>query len=445
MDTSLHTGKRYEEYESVMPERLILHTHDLLSLRSDEYQVKKLLGKGGFGSVYQIESQKDKKLFALKIMNLWEVQPSEYDFLKEKFLQGFKAGRLKSPHIVTSHHFGFIAGNPYIIMEYCANGNLERELHVFGNENQIDVLASQILYGLQALHANGIIHRDLKPANVLFGENMEARITDFDLSGHLSKRNTYKNIFGYAQAVYGTVAFCPPEQMDPGSYFKMTQPSMDMYAFGSTMYYVLSRGHNPYGEFSADIKDLEKYLHKKRTEKPIPITRYNPGVSGKWQNLLVHCIEPNPKKRIQSVAEAFKMLEVKWTPLQTSSPAESGKAMLTILIGDDMGKEYSLDDILKNQTSKLIRVGREGEEQNQINLKEKFTNYISRRQFVMEKTNKHWIIRDGQFCREDDKAYWKNSTNGTFVNHKKVEPSEFQVLQNGDIIGVGDSVLKFNL
>ncbi|MBK8349094.1 MAG: protein kinase [Saprospiraceae bacterium] len=63
-------------------------------------------------------------------------------------------------------------------------------------------LAAELLNGLEALHKHGIIHRDIKPENILFDENMTAKLTDFDLAGHLNNRLTHRNFFWTCQSSF---------------------------------------------------------------------------------------------------------------------------------------------------------------------------------------------------------------------------------------------------
>ncbi|MBK8888041.1 MAG: protein kinase [Saprospiraceae bacterium] len=145
-------------------------------------------------------------------------------------------------------------------------------------------MAAELLNGLETLHKNGIIHRDIKPENVLFTENMTAKLTDFDLSGHLNNRLTHRNFFGHAKVVFGTIAYSAPEQLRHSTYFKLTLPSMDMYSFAATMYYVLSKGKNPYGQAKPDLKEIEAYKKKKEKDKPTPLRHYNPHIEENGKN-----------------------------------------------------------------------------------------------------------------------------------------------------------------
>ncbi|MBK9742674.1 MAG: protein kinase [Saprospiraceae bacterium] len=126
-------------------------------------QGRKILGKGGFGTVCKVIAEFDERYMPFKLLNLWEMRPDEYDFLTTKFKQGYRAGKLASPNVVNSYEMGFLGGNPYIVMEYCPNKSLEDNLAYFDHEKKYLRLAAELLNGLETLHKTGIIHRDIKP------------------------------------------------------------------------------------------------------------------------------------------------------------------------------------------------------------------------------------------------------------------------------------------
>jgi len=77
---------------------------------------------------------------------------------------------------------------------------------------------------------------------------------------------------------------------------------------------------------------------------------------------------------------------------------------------------------------------------NDVAIKEDKTKYISRKHATLEKADGHWVIVDGQQMTGNDAQQWKSSLNGTYVNYNKIEKKN---LEDGDIISVGDAILKF--
>jgi len=435
MSTQIIRGSVYKDGFNDIPQKIILHDHDLLDIKTGVYKVEKVLGKGGFGTVCMVKSESTGESYALKVLNLWEMRPDEFDFLTSKFKQGYKAGKLNSPNIVNSYDMGFLGGNPYILMEFCPNKSLEDNLQHFNNEKKYTKLAAELLNGLEVLHKNGIIHRDIKPENVLFDKLMTAKFTDFDLSGHLNNRLTHRNFFGHAKVVFGTIAYSAPEQLRHSTYFKLTLPSMDIYALAATLYFVLSKGKNPYGEAKPDLKEIEAYKKKKEKEKPVPLSRYNINIDPKWEEFMEKCLDPDPKKRVQNVHEARSIIGIPdgWVPVNTGP-------VLKILSGA-VQEEYPLNKFRKG----VITLGRAADGSNDIEVKERGSTYISRKQCTIEKINDNWLLRDGQFARENGVSYWRNSPNGTLINQTRLIERNYMILKNGDFIKMGDCVIRFEI
>ena len=126
------------------------------------FQVEKILGEGSFGRVYSVRDRQGE-LFALKLLKLWEVPAEIRDPLVARFDMEFETGRIDSNYLVHSYSYGEVKGNPYMLMEYCPNGDLRKYA-----SHGIDLVraAYEILSGLNDLHACGKVHRDLKPENV---------------------------------------------------------------------------------------------------------------------------------------------------------------------------------------------------------------------------------------------------------------------------------------
>lgn len=433
MSTQIIRGSVYKDSLHDIPQKILLHDNDIISTKKGNYKVDKILGKGGFGTVCRVLSEYNQQTYAFKLLNLWEMRPDEFDFLTTKFKHGYNAGKLHSPNIVVSYDMGFLGGNPYILMEYCPNKSLEDNLAYFDSEKKYIRLAAEILNGLEVLHKNGIIHRDIKPENILFDKDMTAKLTDFDLSGHLNNRLTHRNFFGHAKVVFGTIAYSAPEQLRHSTYFKLTLPTMDMYSFGATMYYVLSNGKSPFGEAKPDLREIENYKKKKEKEKPFPLYRYNPNLESKWEELINRCLDPDHKKRVQNVHEARAILGIPdgWVPTP-------GGPVLKILAGA-FQKEFPLKAYKKG----VITLGRASDGSNDIEIEERGTHYISRKQCTLEKIGEDWLLRDGQFVKESDRMAWRNSPNGTIVNQSRLIGRDYTVLKHGDFIKMGDCIIKF--
>ena len=261
-----------------------------------KYLVKKHLGNGAFGTVYLIQNQSGEEC-ALKMLRFWEVHPELREKLSKRFDMEYQTGLIDSPYLVQSYGQGWVLGNPYIIMEYCPNGDLTRP----SNLTDLALVSRQVLLGLKALHSNGKVHRDLKPENVLVKIDGTAALSDFGISGDRNNRMTLTK-FGRPTELMGTYGFMPPEQVDPPTGEATVLPTTDIFSFGAMLFYLLT-GLLPFGELSTH-NELANYCKNMK--------------SGKWNrtavqntpfyNVISRCLEPDYKKRVQSVDDALRLL-----------------------------------------------------------------------------------------------------------------------------------------
>lgn len=87
------------------------------------YTVERQLGEGSFGNVFAVTGA-DGARYALKLLRLWEVHPEIRSQLVSRFDMEFETGRISSPFLVHSLDHGLVGGNPYIVMEFCPDGDL---------------------------------------------------------------------------------------------------------------------------------------------------------------------------------------------------------------------------------------------------------------------------------------------------------------------------------
>lgn len=438
----------YNETQKSFPEKIKLSPGDTIELASGQFRIEKELGRGGFAHVYAIRNRRGD-VFAIKIMDLWSVRPDEYDELIRKFGHEFYTGRVQSSSIVRSYFTGFIEGNPYIIMDYCPNGSLARRIKEFGDPAQFTTLAIHILEGLRALHIEGIIHRDLKPENILFDVEDNPRLTDFGIAGHLNSRLTTRNLVGMVRQVWGTPLYSPPEQLSHQKAYKHTSPAMDIFAFGVLMYEVISGGHHPFGDHSELVGDADRYLSRVNQKKIIPLVQYNQKTPPVWIRVIDKCLEPKPQNRFGRVEEIIGMVSSKRAlPIQQDYThfTSTGPAVLKVMEGDMVGQVYYLSVLMEDNGKNILTVGWEDPDdpgQNDIELTEKETRYISRKHATILCHEGRWQIMDGQTLSGNGSV--EPSRNGTYINYEPLKTGMGEQLKHGDIISIGNVRLKFIL
>ena len=415
------------------------------SLIDGKYIVDRPLGEGTFGKVYRVKCNSDSRIFALKLLKLWEVQPLEREKLLKRFNQEYETGLIDSEYLVQSHGKGSVDGNPYIIMEYCPGGDLLQGVET-GNID-LPKTASEILLGLKSLHSNGKVHRDLKPENVLIKSNGSVALTDFGIAGARNKRLTERGLMGVPKEVFGTYAYMPPEQINPRRGDATVLPTTDMFSFGVMMYQLITC-ELPFGSLNNE-SDLYQYVSRGKSENWNREVLSKTSNGKKWMPLIEGCLKADFHIRIQTADLALSLIPAtkNAAPIVSDvqaaiSPIKNGIA-LRVMQGEEFGRIYKLTDIIKTTGKRLITIGRNDEDiHNVIPIKETESSYISRKHCTLEYNSaaNTWLLRDGQWDASSF-SKWKISTNGTYIGSKEV-PTNGMIIKIGDIISIGDAKLR---
>lgn len=417
-------------------ERCEFHKGDTID---GQYAVEKLLGEGTFGSVYKVRDPAGR-VCALKLLKLWTVPPEACKNLTDRFVMEFETAQIQSDYLVHSFTYGQVKGNPYMLMEFCPNGDL-RSYVSSGKVDYVEA-ASDVLCGLRDLHSHGKVHRDLKPENVLMRADNTAVLTDFGISGDQNKRMTERGWLGKPMQIFGTYPYMPPEQVNPPRGGRATVlPTTDIFSFGVMMYEMIV-GSLPFGELTE--ANLYHYLEngKNGCWDRTALKRRDPETV--WTPIIEGCLVPDFKTRIQTTEQVLRMLPRRSRHSEESFARSAiytirNGILLRVMQGEEYGKAYKLDELLPARR-RIVTIGRQDEEtMNTIAIEDKEC-YISRCHCTLELDEERgcWLIRDGQFVKGSG---WKNSLNGTYVNSSEVD--EFGMpISPGDIISIGDVKLR---
>ncbi len=424
---------------TAVPEKISLHEGDCI----DTYTIEKFLGEGTFGLVYKARHPSDSTTVAIKIMKFWELMPEERKTFGLRFDREYTCGQINSQYLVRSIDKSEYLGNPYMVMEFCAGGSLDKYVHNYETFDQVDRLAIQCLLGLKALHENGVIHRDLKPVNILLDSYDNVKLTDFGIAGFQNARMTRRNFLGYAEAVFGTYAYMPPEQLNQKISFKTMSPSTDIFSFGATFYEIIT-GKLPFGPLESQ-DDLGTYVLRANKGQWDDPRTYIPELPAYWIEIFKNSLNNNYTKRAQSTTEILHLLNANEVRSDNAIQFDRHTVGLAVMHGDEPGRVYNLSR-QADHTGDIIYVGWYNPDQplaNHIGIVENHTNYISRfhATIIRDRVSKKWWITDGQSRQEMTNGLHRPSTNGTLVNG--VEAGQKGVeLHIGDIITLGDTTLK---
>ena len=416
-----------------LPERCDFAPGDYID---NEFKVVNLLGEGNFGVVYLVTDNKDRK-YALKILPLWKRETNEREELSRQFQKEFEVGHIASDYLVYSYFYDWVNGNPYYLMDYCPNGDLNDALE--NGQSDFELLMCQILLGLKALHTHNKVYRDLKPANVLIKGDGTAVLSDFGTCDDIHMTTSrWKNLFKKTES-FGTFAYMSPEQMNPKKSVSTSQPTTDIFSFGVMLYELLFRKY-PFGalESKKDLKGYAKKVSEGRWDKRV-FEDKGCTVPKFWKEIIEGCLKPDYRKRLKTVDEVLDKIPFYKNNkvLDKASIKPEGKRkglVLRIVHGEELGKVYNLNDFLE-QKQIWVTIGRYNEEFiNDIDLVDTKTSYISRKHCTLEYESKKWYLRDGQSFQ----GKWYYSTNGTSVNFKELYQTDEKILlKAGDTISIG--------
>ena len=288
------------------------------------YEIRRELGRGGMGVVYEARQQSLGRVVALKVLRDQALADPEQ--IARFHVEAEAAARLQHPNIVQIHEIGTHQGRPYLALEYVPGGSLARFL---AGTPQPPRQAAQCLETLaravHVAHQHSIVHRDLKPANILlqkseiqnpkseidcrpdvsdfgfrisdFGfriSDLTPKVTDFGLAKRLDVEGSLTS----TGAVLGTPSYMAPEQTgDPSAAGLAVGPTADVYALGAILYEMLT-GRPPFqGETVVET------LLQVREHDPVPPSRLRPQVPRDLETITLKCLRKEPTRRYTSAAE----------------------------------------------------------------------------------------------------------------------------------------------
>src|SRR5262245_53656526 len=207
-----------------------------------EFFVRRLLGRGGMGEVYEADQTALQRRVALKVLREELVNDPTY-------LQRFQAeartiARIQHPNIVSVITIGEREGTHFMAMEFVDGRNLRDHIARQGALEEKDAVAilKKTAAALQRAHEEGVVHRDVKPENILITRRTpnrpsEVKVADFGrarrMAGDVSVTQSGMTM--------GTPLYMSPEQIRG----QTVDPRSDVYSLGVTAYHMLA-GEPPY-------------------------------------------------------------------------------------------------------------------------------------------------------------------------------------------------------
>jgi serine/threonine protein kinase/formylglycine-generating enzyme required for sulfatase activity len=230
-----------------------------------KYQIRRVLGRGGMGVVYEAEHRHMGRKVALKVISQSLVDRPE---AVERFTREVRAAaKLSHPNIVTAHDAEQAGSLHLLVMEYVEGQSLAQ---VVDKKGPLPVahachFVRQAALGLQHASEQGMVHRDLKPHNLMVTPKGQVKILDFGLARLAAEKSVGAGLTA-EDAVMGTPEYLAPEQALDA---RQADVRADIYSLGCTLYCLLA-GQPPFPEGTAMQKIM---AHLEKQPRPLPEVR----------------------------------------------------------------------------------------------------------------------------------------------------------------------------
>ena len=261
------------------------------------YDVKRMIGKGAFATVWESVHLESKQSVALKLIRI--------DLATEQVFSRFAREiqvmqRMDHPNVARVYDSQINQTLGYIAMELVKGDTLDAYVRT-KQPAPIEVIeiAAKVCDGLHHAHEKGVVHRDLKPSNIMVDQHNQPKLLDFGLCksmfGPKSPEDSAESIDGL---VIGSPLFMAPEQASAKN--SEVDARSDIYSIGVMLYMTLLRRH-PVVETTEDRSSTIAEAAKGTVQRP---TDVHPKFSKALEQILLKSLAKDPDERY-STAKRF--------------------------------------------------------------------------------------------------------------------------------------------
>lgn len=306
-----------------------LVTGDLLA---DRYEILKMLGEGGMGTVYKARDLEVDRIVALKVIR---PELAGHPEILQRFKQELILSRkVTHRNVIRIFDLGIADDRKFITMDFVEGRDLKSTLVEHGKftaEKACEIVR-QICFGLEAAHNEGVVHRDLKPQNVMLDAQSRVYLMDFGLARSME-------VVGMTRtgALVGTPAYMSPEQAKG----EKADARTDLFALG-VIFYELLTGTLPY---QAD--SMMATLIKRTKELATPPIQVEPSVPPAINDIVMKCLQINPDLRYQHAEEILRDLSFAQPAQSVANLSRSIFDVSSALApGSQFGPRYRIEAVL---------------------------------------------------------------------------------------------------
>jgi serine/threonine protein kinase len=294
------------------------------------YRIRRIIGQGGMGCIYLADDLRlEGRQCALKEVEHDRTLPPEMlREAREQFQrEATVLARLDHPNLPKVSDYFSVGSRDYLVMDFVPGKDLRtlmleaRQSGQFLPEAEVLNWAAQLCDALHFLHLQEppIVHRDIKPSNLKVTPSGLLKLVDFGLVKLLASGEVTITIL----QGQGTALYTPLEQYGGDS--GHTDVRSDIYAFGATLYHLLTN--------TAPADARERFLNP---ELLVPPRQINPEVSARTERALQWAMNLHPDERPETV-ERFRLALLGDQPTQMRRPDRPVTLLNLLLSGPEQG------------------------------------------------------------------------------------------------------------
>jgi CheY-like chemotaxis protein len=260
--------------------------------RIARYELRREIGRGGMGVVYEARDRTLDRLVAVKVLQPEYAADPHFEL---RFLaEARAAARLSHPGLVPVFEAGRHRGQLYIAMELVEGQTLQamRESgHTFKTAEALSI-GARVAEALDAAHSAGLVHGDIKPANLMHTQRQIIKVLDFGLvrpirSGSVPMKELVSPL--------ATPAYAAPETLRG----ERPTPRSDIYSLGVVLYELLL---NDYVFAGSTVSQIVHNVLEGRVQYPLSLAPSEARLLVEWM------ISVKPEERPVSMKEVLAHL-----------------------------------------------------------------------------------------------------------------------------------------